>query len=90
VVGNAHPKYSAFGIIKVHSKGGLSDPPYKIFHIKCVLHLLTKCCIGIPESDPYRDLRTECQKYLSVHITLIHKNLHSSKGSAWAYLYSNL
>jgi hypothetical protein len=44
---------------------------------------------GIPELDPYRYLRAECQQYLSVHITPIPKNLHSSDGPAWAYLYDD-
>jgi hypothetical protein len=44
---------------------------------------------GIPELDPYRHLRTKCQKYLSVHITPIPRNLHSSDGPAWAYLYED-
>jgi hypothetical protein len=43
---------------------------------------------GIPELDPYRHLRTHDQ-YVSVHITPIPSDLHSSDGSAWAYLSDN-
>ncbi len=44
---------------------------------------------GIPELDPYRHLRTQSNLYLSIHITPIPRNLHSSDGSAWAYLYDD-
>lgn len=43
---------------------------------------------GIPELDPYRHLRTD-EQYVSVHITPIPGNLHSSAGLAWAYLSDN-
>jgi len=43
---------------------------------------------GIPELDPYQHLRTHDQ-YVSVHITPIPYDLHSSDGPAWAYLSDN-
>jgi len=43
---------------------------------------------SIPELDPYRYLRTD-EQYISLHITPIPKNLHSSDGPNWAYLYDD-
>lgn len=43
---------------------------------------------GIPELDSYRHLRTHDQ-YVSLHITPIPSDLHSSEGLAWAYLSEN-
>ncbi|KAF3884071.1 nucleotide disphospho-sugar-binding domain-containing protein [Tolypothrix bouteillei VB521301_2] len=44
---------------------------------------------GIPELDPYGYLRTERDRYLSIHVTPIPRNLHKPEGPAWAYLYDD-
>jgi hypothetical protein len=48
----------------------------------------TSLIFSIPELDPYRHLRTD-EQYISLHITPIPKDLHSSAGKNWAYLYDD-
>lgn len=43
---------------------------------------------SIPQLDPYQYLRSH-QQYISLHVTPIPNNQHSSDGSKWAYLYDD-
>lgn len=53
-----------------------------------VLHGDASLLFSIPELDPYQHLRTD-EQYISLHITPIPKNLYSSDGPNWAYLYDD-